>query len=229
LLAHLNFSTRFESGLKKYRFLFFFLVGDFLYENAVASVITLMGLYSRNIMGFSARELEWVFGPAIIVAMLSAWGIFGPLIRKIGPKKTVLLDLAIWLILFGALLLIRPGTTLTLGPFALDGKMLFTYVVAPLAGMGLAGVWSASRVLLTALTPAQKSGEFWGLYNLSGRTANVLGGATWSLILTVLGEQMLGYQIAIIALALYVVAGALFIVAVPDVRPAVVNFIRPRA
>lgn len=214
---------------KKYRFLFFFLVGDFLYENAVASVITLMGLYSRNIMGFSARELEWVFGPAIIVAMLSAWVIFGPLIRKIGPKKTVLLDLAIWLILFAALLLIRPGATLTLGPFALDGKMLFTYLVAPLAGMGLAGVWSASRVLLTALTPAHKSGEFWGLYNLSGRTANVLGGATWSLILTVLGEQMLGYQIAIIALALYVVAGALFIIAVPDVRPAVVNFIRPRA
>ena len=150
-------------------------MADFLYENAVASVITLMGLYSRNIMGFSASQLATLFGPAIAVAMLSAWFVFGPLVRAIGPKKTVLLDLFIWLLLFVMVLIIQPRTSLDIGGFRVDAKILFAVTVAPLAGIGLAGVWSASRVMLTALTPAEKSGEFWGLYNLSGRTASVLG------------------------------------------------------
>jgi UMF1 family MFS transporter len=109
----------------------------------------------------------------------------------------------------------------------LDTKLLFTVAVAPLAGLGLAGVWTSSRVLLTALTPASKSGEFWGLYNLSGRTASVLGDATWSGILTAFGERTFGYDVAVVALALYVLFGALLILGVPDVRPSTSNFVQP--
>lgn len=214
---------------QRYKHLFRFLVGDFLYENAVASVITLMGLYSRNMMGFRSSELAQLFGPSIVVAMISAWAIFGPLIRVVGPRKAVLLDLLIWLVLFAMVLMIRPGVTLDIGPFHLDTKLLFTIAVAPLAGMGLAGVWSSSRVLLTALTPANKSGEFWGLYNLSGRTASVLGDATWSAVLTVFGEGLFGYEVAVVALALYVLLGAVLISAVPDVRPSPSNFVQPGA
>lgn len=211
---------------RKHRYLFIFLVGDFLYENAVASVITLMGLYSRNIMGFQSNELTGLFGPAIVVAMLSAWFIFGPLTRVIGPKKTLLIDLAIWLLLLALIVMIQPGVILDVGMLHLDTKQLFRIAVAPLAGLGLAGVWSASRVLLTALTPVEESGEFWGLYNLSGRSASVLGDATWSLVLTIFGERLLGYRIAILALAVYVLLGVALILRLPDVRPSVGNFIK---
>jgi len=212
---------------QRYKHLFRFLIGDFLYENAVASVITLMGLYSRNVMGFKSSELTLLFGPSILVAMISAWAIFGPLIRLIGPKKAVLVDLVIWLILFALVLTIRPGVTLDIGGFHLGTKLLFGIAVAPLAGMGLAGVWTSSRVLLTALTPSSKSAEFWGLYNLSGRTASVLGDATWSGILTVFGERTFGYDMAVAALALYVLLGAVLISILPDVRPSSSNFVRP--
>jgi len=210
---------------RRYRYLFRFLLADFLYENAVASVITLMGLYSRNVMGFKSSELAMLFGPAIAVAMLSAWFVFGPLVRAIGPKKTVLLDLFIWLLLFAMVLIIHPETTLDLSYLHIGAKTLFAVTIAPLAGMGLAGVWSSSRVMLTALTPAEKSGEFWGLYNLSGRTASVLGDATWSFALTILGEQIFGYQIAVVALAVYVLLGAVMIATLPDVRPSPQNFL----
>lgn len=213
---------------RRYKHLFRFLVGDFLYENAVASVITLMGLYSRNVMGFKSSELALLFGPSIVVAMISAWALFGPLIRTIGPRKAVLLDLLIWLILFAMVLVIRPGVTLDMGSFQVDTKLLFTVAVAPLAGMGLAGVWSSSRVMLTALTPANKSGEFWGLYNLSGRTASVLGDATWAAILTVFGEHLFGYEMAVAALAVYILLGAILVSLVPDVYPSRSNFVQPR-
>jgi MFS transporter, UMF1 family len=210
---------------RRYRYLFRFLVADFLYENAVASVITLMGLYSRNVMGFKASELAMLFGPAIAVAMFSAWFVFGPLIRVVGPKKAILLDLSLWLLLFTIILAIRPGTALNLGHLHIGAKTLFAVTAAPLAGMGLAGVWSSSRVMLTALTPVEKSGEFWGLYNLSGRTASVLGDATWSFALTILGEQIFGYQMAVVALVIYVLSGTFIILTLPDVRPSPRNFL----
>jgi len=210
---------------RKYRYLFRFLIGDFLYENAVASVITVMGLYSRNVMGFAATELKALFVPAIVIAALSAWLVFGFLTKAIGPKRSVLIVLAIWLLLFAATIVVSPSASLTLGPIVLNSKLLFTFIVAPLAGMGLAGVWSTSRVMLTALTPVENSGEFWGLYNLSGRTASVLGDATWSITLTLCGEGIFGYHMAIVVLAGYVALGACFILAIPDVRPSPANFL----
>lgn len=223
--AYRRLSQTFRAA-RQHKHLFTFLVGDFLYENAVASVITLMGLYSRNVMGFKAEELTGLFGPSIVVAMFSAWALFGPLIRRIGPKKAVLLDLLVWLVLFAMVLIIKPGVSLDLGPWHLEAKRLFALAVAPLAGIGLAGVWSSSRVLLTALTPAEQSGEFWGLYNLSGRTASVLGDATWSAILTAFGERIFGYDMAVAALAIYVLLGAALIATLPDARPSAANFVR---
>lgn len=210
---------------RRYRYLFRFLIGDFLYENAVASIITLMGLYARNVMDFKAAELAALFGPAIIVAMLSAWFVFGPLVRRFGPRRAVLIDLVIWLLLFASVLVLRPNVNFHIGHWAVHSKTLFAVIAAPLTGLGLAGVWSSSRVLLTALTPVEKSGEFWGLYNLSGRSASVLGDATWSFVLTVLGEGTLGYQVAIAVLAVYVVLGGILIVSLPDVRPTSENFV----
>lgn len=134
------------------------------------------------------------------------------------------MDLAIWIVVFALVLAIKPRATLHLGSIDLDAKQLFIIAVAPLAGIGLAGVWSSSRVLLTALTPVEKSGEFWGLYNLSGRTASVVGDATWSSMLSLFGERAFGYDMAVIALVLYVIAGAVLVLLVPDVRPSKANF-----
>jgi UMF1 family MFS transporter len=206
--------------------LFRFLIGDFLYENAVASVITLMGLYSRNVMGFSAAELKALFGPSLVVAALSAWFLYPRIVRALGPKRAVLIVLAIWLALFAALLAIPPEASLVVAGHKLAAKTLFASVAAPLAGLGLAGVWSTSRVLLTALTPVERSGEFWGLYALSGRSASVLGDLSWTAILTLVGETAAGYHAAVLALAVYVVLGAGFIISLPDARPRAENFLR---
>jgi MFS-type transporter involved in bile tolerance (Atg22 family) len=81
----------------------------------------------------------------------------------------------------------------------------------------------SSRVLLTALTPVEKSGEFWGALNLLGRTASVAGDATWSGIPTIFGERILGYQVAVAELALYILLGAWLVWLVPAVRPSAAN------
>lgn len=208
--AYKRIATTFREA-RKHSALFRFLIGDFLYENAVASVIALMTVYSVNVMGFKSSDLLLLFGPAILVAAIAAL-VFGWLIGKVGPKRMVIIDLLVWLALF------------TMVPIISD-KTIFTVVAAPLAGIGLAGVWSSSRVLLTALTPAEFSGEFWGLYSLSGRSASVIGDATWTTVLLVVGETPFGYKLAIASLGLFILAGLIMILTLPDVRPTAANVI----
>lgn len=196
----------------KHKHLFRFLIADFVYENAVASVIALMVVYSRNAMGFQSNEILWLFGPALLVAGLSAL-LFGVIIRKVGAKKVLIVDLCVWLLLFAAVMVIH-------------NKLLFICTAAPLAGIGLAGVWSASRTMLTALTPVDRSGEFWGLYNLSGRSAAVLGDFTWTTVLYLVGETVFGYKLAVGCLAVFIIVGLVLIAPLPDARPSAANVLK---
>ncbi len=197
---------------RKHGPLFRFLIGDFLYENAVVSVIALMTVYSVNVMGFKSSDLLFLFGPAILVAAVAAL-VFGWLINKYGPKRMIIIDLLIWLVLFIAV----PS---------ISDKTIYTVVAAPLAGIGLAGVWSSRRVLLTALTPVDRAGEFWGLYSLSGRSASVIGDATWTGVLLVVGETVFGYKLAIGSLGIFIVAGLICMITLPDARPSAENVVK---
>jgi UMF1 family MFS transporter len=221
--AYKNVAETFRTA-RANKTIFRFLITDFLYENAVASVITLMGVYCTTVMGFAPAELSAVFGPAIIISALSAFWIFGPLTRKIGPKKAVLVDLSIWLVLFAMALIIRPGTVLDVGSVHLESKALFAYAVAPLAGLGLAGVWTASRVYLTAITPAADAGKIWSLYSLSGRSAAVVGDLTWTLVLSAFGETLFGFQMALLALAGFILLGFISMLFLPDIRAVSTSF-----
>jgi hypothetical protein len=40
-----------------------------------------------------------------------------------------------------------------------------------------------------------------------------------------LGEQVFGYQMAVVALAIYVLLGAVMVVSLPDIRPSPQNFL----
>lgn len=209
--AYRRVATTFKSA-RQHSALFRFLIGDFLYENAVASVIALMGIYSRNVIGFSAGELKLLFGPALLVAGSAAL-VFGWLINKYGARRMLIIDLIIWLILFVLIMVI-------------SNKWVFLAVAAPLAGIGLAGVWSTSRVMLTALTPVEESGEIWGLYNLSGRSASFVGDAAWTTVLAIVGETAFGYKFALGTLALFIVAGLFLVLSLPDARPSAANMMR---
>jgi UMF1 family MFS transporter len=84
------------------------------------------------------------------------------------------------------------------------------YILAAVVGLVQGGVQSLSRALYAQLIPPDKSGEFFGFYNMMGKFAAVLGPLLvgWTALLT--GSN----RYAVLAIAVLFVAGGLLLLRV---------------
>lgn len=198
---------------RQYPGLFRFLIADFIYENAIAAVIGFMTVYGAKVAGFTDETLQSFFifstGFAVVAGFL-----FGPVVDKIGPKKSVIGTLLIWLVTF-------PLVAVA------DSPELFN-LIGPLAGIGLAAVWTSSRTFLVALAPIEKSGEFFGLYALSGKSASVAGVLVWTLVLQFMTPsvgEVTALRTAVWVMCGFTLLGLLLVLGLPDVRPSRANIL----
>ncbi len=60
------------------------------------------------------------------------------------------------------------------------------WLIAPIAGFALGGIWASDRPLMVGIAPPQYLGQFYGLYALAGRFAALLGPLIWALVVDVL-------------------------------------------
>ena len=124
---------------------------------------------------------------------------------RVGPKRTLLVVLALWLV------------AISLAATAPTPSMLF--LAGPLVGIALGGTWTVSRVMLLALSPPEKVGEFFGLFSLAGRFSAVLGPALTAVLLLLFGRGATAYRISIGSLVVIMALGVFFVSRVPDARP----------
>ncbi|RKZ31868.1 MFS transporter [bacterium] len=183
---------------KKYPGIRRFLVGKFLFQEGIETAIIFMAVYSEKAMGMpdSAKI------PFFIVATLGAAigsNVFGHLVDRIGPGKTLNIVLVGWII---ALLLLLPIT----------GRLPF-FGLGIVIGALLGGVWTASRPLLLELSPIEAVGRYFGLYSLSGKAAAITGPLIWGAIVWVLKPlgDFIAYRSAVIVLIILIGAGWLVI------------------
>lgn len=198
----------------RHRPLFVFLIADFLYENAVSAVISFMGVYSEKVAGFTGADLTSFLIYSIGFAM--AWSlVYGWVTDRVGPKPAVIGMLVIWLAALGLVIMSRD-------------KQSF-YLIGPLVGIGLGSTVVSSRTYLVALTPVEKSGEFFGLFSLSGKSAGVLGLAVWSLVLWALTGrigEVAALRAAVGAMMIFVGLGLALVLTLPHIRPTGANVLR---
>ena len=180
-----------------------FIAARFLYVDAVNTLLVFMAIYVTEVIGFSDNQVR------ILLATSSSFAIFGSLlygwlVDRIGPKRTLTIVLLQWMVVF-----IAAASTFHAPVF---------WVIGALAGVALGGTWTADRAFLTRLAPPEQMGEFFGLYQLAGRFAAVVGPLIWAF--TVDGLQDLGdlrFRIAILVLLVNVVLGFLMLLTVmPD-------------
>jgi UMF1 family MFS transporter len=79
---------------------------------------------------------------------------FGFASDRLGPKKTLVMVLVLWLF------------SIALSALAVAPWMLL--LAGPLVGTALGGTWTVSRTMLLALSPPERVGEFFGVYALAG-------------------------------------------------------------
>lgn len=194
-----------------------FLVARVFYTDAINTVITYMTLYTVNVAvagGLSSADGQTqaarVMMSAIIFAVIGGI-LWGRLVDRVGPKRTLNLVLVLWMATF--------ALAAVTGAFRLPVGTL--YVVAIMAGVALGGVWSADRPYMLRLTPPSRIGEFYGLYGMVGRFSAVSGPLLWGAI-TYVAVQRLGFPavtgqaMAITSLLAMVIVGFVILRKVTD-------------
>jgi UMF1 family MFS transporter len=153
-----------------------FLVGRVFYTDAINTVIAIMTLYAVNVAASTGQDTPSAERTAQLV-MLSAITfavgggfVWGRIVDRLGPKRTLDIVLYLWLATFALASLMG----------ILGLPLVTLWVVGAMAGVGLGGIWSADRPLMLRLTPPDRIGEFYGLYGMVGRFSAIIGPAIWA-------------------------------------------------
>ena len=182
-----------------------FILATILYMDAANTAVSNMALYGQRVFGMESAQIRNLLLFSTVFAVVGSTAA-GFATDRAGPKKALLATLALWLV------------SIALVSAALGPWMLF--LAGPLVGIALGGTWTTSRVMLVALSPPEKVGEFFGLFSLAGRFSAVMGPALTALLLFVLGGLgAAAYRISVGSLLLIMGLGILMLLHVPDVRP----------
>ena len=131
--------------------------------------------------------------------------LFGKLGERLGAKAGVFIAIAIYL-------------AITLWAMTMD-KVVEFYVLAAIIGLVQGGIQSLSRSLYASMIPADKSGEFFGFYNMLGKFAVVLGPLLMGVVGVFTGNPRLSL-LAVVALFVFG-AAVLYFVDVAEGRRSV--------
>jgi len=183
-------------ALRHMRVVFVFLLAYWLYIDGVHTVIRMAVDYGLAI-GFDANDL--------IVALLltqfigfPAALIFGRLGERTGAKTAILMGLGVYIFA-------------CVWAYSMREAWEF-YVLAGVIGLVQGGVQALSRALYARLIPANKSGEFFGFYNMLGKFAAILGPLIIGVVSVTTGDP----RLSILAVIVLFVAGGALLLAVNE-------------
>ncbi|MEZ4815362.1 MAG: MFS transporter [Bdellovibrionota bacterium] len=168
-----------------------FLIAFFLYSDGVGTVIRMAVDYGVSI-GLEAGELMLALLMVQIVAF-PATLLLAKLVEKVSPRKAILG------LLMNYVLIVLWGSVL-------HSKWEF-FVVILLLAFSQGGVQALSRSLFMRLIPASKAGEFFGVYNLLGKFAGIVGSTLMGTVAWLSGSHRLGLA----SVAVLFIAGAWFL------------------
>ncbi|MFQ5673513.1 MAG: MFS transporter [Nitrospinales bacterium] len=172
----------------RYRHLLKFILIHFLILDVVNTIIAFMSIYAHNVIGFDDSQINSFLIVSTVSAMAGSL-LIGWLVKAKGALWSYGLVLGIW----AAALLTAAAS---------HGETVF-WLVGPMAGVGMGGVWVVSRALLIQLSPPEKVGEFFGLYGLAGKMASILGPLLWGAIVWIFeNTETFKYRAAVSALFL---------------------------
>ncbi len=173
-----------------------FLVCILFYQAGVQSVITLAAIYAEQAMGFKTSDTIILILVVNLTASLGAIA-FGHVQDRIGHKATIALTLLGWLLTI-------------IVAWAAQSRGLF-WIAANLAGLCLGASQSAGRALVGYLSPAQRRGEFFGLWGLAVKLSSIFGPITYGTVTLLSGGD---HRRALLTVGIFFVIGLLILASI---------------
>jgi len=195
-LKNVGFDSRLYPGLPD------FLRASFFCMAVVNVIILFMSVYATKAFGLNEAQIINLIMFSALFAIVGSI-ISGYISDRVGAKTSLLIIFILW------------STSLVLGALLKDPSIY--WLVGALVGMALGATWVVMRALAVQLTPPNRIGEIFGLFNLVGYLSGIIGALFWGLVLLFLaswGEN--GYRIALGSLNLFLFAGFIFLLRIPN-------------
>ena len=170
-----------------------FLLSYFFFNDAIITAANNFPIYLQNVFAVTDSTKSALLGGILVTsaigALLSGW-----VADKIGLKKTLVIVLGSWVIIFPLL-----GT-------ASNFRVLV--VIAVLMGFFFGATWTVARAAMTALCPKDKLNFGFSFYTLAERVSTLVGPLSWGLITTLfIGLGPTRYRIAACFMAVFAAVG----------------------
>ena len=162
--------------LAKEKHIFVFLLAFFFYIDGVYTVIDMATAYGQA-LGLDSTGLLLALLVTQIVAFPSVL-IFSRLVKKIRPETIITICIAAYF-------------CIAVYAYWLDTQFDF-WLLAILVGMFQGTIQALSRSYFAKIIPAEKSGEFFGIYDICGKGASVIGTALVSFLSQATGSINIG-------------------------------------
>jgi UMF1 family MFS transporter len=189
---------------RRHKNLFRFIAARFLYMEAINTVSSFYVIYLVSVNAFTEDEARDMVVRLLMVAVVSSI-IAGFLVSRYGSKKVLTVALVGW-------------TTVVVAAALVNATWMF-WVVGAVTGCFWGAPQIADRVMLTRLAPEGQLGEFFGLFQMSGRLSAVIGPALWGLTTTTLiGLGEWRYRVAMLLVSLFLIGGLALLLAVREER-----------
>ena len=174
---------------RRHKNLFRFIAARFLYMEAINTVSSFYVIYLVSVNAFTEDEARDMVVRLLMVAVVSSI-VAGFLVSRYGSKKVLTVALVGW-------------TTVVVAAALVNATWMF-WVVGVVTGCFWGAPQIADRVMLTRLAPEGQLGEFFGLFQMSGRLSAVIGPALWGLTTTALiGLGEWRYRVAMLLVSLF--------------------------
>lgn len=142
------------------RTLFRFFISFFFYMCGLCSIVAFAAIYAQKEIGFDTNGTILLFASLQVSSAVGAFA-FGFFQDRYGAKLSLIISLVLWiLVCIGA---------------ALSNTQATFFIVGNLAGIVIGSTQSASRAVVSMLTPRGQEGEYFGLWGFFGKLAAVAG------------------------------------------------------
>lgn len=198
-------------NVRQYKEFVKFIIAFLIYNDGVLMMLDFAAIIGAVLFGMSQQQLIIMM---VIVQVTSIGGayLFGVTADRWNSKSSLVLSILLMIICVIVLIFV--------------GTLTQFIILAGVAGFALTGVQSVSRGVVGKLAPSGKSGEFFGLFAIAGRTSSFIGptiygwiavgAASWYMDLgqpALLAEQN-GQRMAIISIGVFLLVGLLFLLRV---------------
>ena len=163
----------------------------------VVNAITLfMAVYASKVFGLDEAQIINLIAVSTVFAIGAS--IFSGIISdKIGYRRSLMGVFCLWGVCLAGAGILNPP---------------FHWLIGALAGVSLGSTWVVFRALVVNLAPRQKIGEAFGLFNMVGYLAGIVGPLFWGLAVlsfSFLGQG--GYRLTCLGLILFLAVGMRFL------------------